>query len=419
MKSRSIAAPLALVVACLSCGTAPTPNVKSPEFPDDKNARCSVKKSQANPLVVEWPSADRATLEARSRRAIVPVRYVGCEMEVLRQCAIAGQYAYTALNKQKESMVVRDVDELYAKLPLGAAGLEGTLRSAGSLGLAMTMVGRYEWTGSPRYKDLQGQDCERATHVVSALIVGAFDFFSGKDSEVGAGVALAGVGAGGKTITKRETINEAGDESACARSTTKDVEPPNDCGATLRVEVMPIADAPAFAADVPAQAAPAPVATAPAATAPAATAQQPAATTQRLVVMGAAVRDTQTGLTWQRTWASAKSFWDAEGYCDELQLGSAEPWARSNLLAQGMAPAPRRRGEWRIPTVSELTTLKGVDTAMRGGFWAADRAMARAPVNRGNLLAQESADRSWVEFPLGVAHRGQYPSDKRNVRCVK
>jgi len=128
-------------------------------------------------LIVEWPSADRLTLEARVRKGVVPVRYAGCEMELLEQCSLAGQYAYPALNKQKESLTLRTVDDLYAKLPLGAASLEGQLKSAGELGLAMTMVGRYEWSGSPPFADLQG-NCEKATHVISALVVGTFDFYA-------------------------------------------------------------------------------------------------------------------------------------------------------------------------------------------------------------------------------------------------
>ncbi len=240
--------------AFLGCATLPSSPVKPPDLPTDKQTRCSVLKSQANPLIVEWPGADRATLEARARKAVVPVRYVGCEMEILKQCALPGQYAYTALNKQRESIVVRDVDELYAKLPLGAASLEGALKSAGELNVAMVMVGRYEWSGTPRYGDLQGPDCSQATHVVSALIVGAFDFFAGTDSEKGGGVGVAGAETGIRRQSKRTTIDEAGDEAACARSTTKDSEPPNDCGAMLRVEVIPIPDAPTFAEEKRAEA---------------------------------------------------------------------------------------------------------------------------------------------------------------------
>lgn len=408
--------------AFLGCATLPSSPVKPPDLPTDKQTRCSVLKSQANPLIVEWPGADRATLEARARKAVVPVRYVGCEMEILKQCALPGQYAYTALNKQRESIVVRDVDELYAKLPLGAASLEGALKSAGELNVAMVMVGRYEWSGTPRYGDLQGPDCSKATHVVSALIVGAFDFFAGTDSEKGGGIGVAGVETGIRKQSKRTTIDEAGDEAACARSTTKDSEPPNDCGAMLRVEVIPIPDAPAFTEEKRAEATPAappPVSTsAPAASPPVSTSAPATPASQRLVSKGGVLRDSQTGLLWAKEIRSGLSYDKAEEYCSELRLSEAPLRNRSNLLAQELAE-PRGNG-WRIPSANELMTLKGLDSSMRGAFWTSDESSARRTRVDGNLLAQVYfPPRTTIEFPLGVSHKGTSPYDKRNVRCVK
>lgn len=409
--------PLLCLVTLLGCAGIPATSTKTPDLPTDKQTRCSVLKSQANPLIVEWPGADRATLEARARRAIVPVRYLGCEMEILKQCSFPGQYSYTALNKQRESIVVRDVDDLYAKLPLGAASLEGTLKSAGELNVAMVMVGRYEWNGTPKYGDLQGADCSKATHLVSALIVGAFDFYAGTDSETSGGLGVAGVGAGARSQSKRAVIDEAGDEAACSRSTTKDSEPPNDCGAMLRVEVIPIPDAPAFAAaasaDAPAQpttpvSTPAPVTT-PAPAAPSA---------PRLVSMGGVLRDSQTGLLWAKEIRSGLSYDKAEEYCSGLRLSEAPLRQRSNLL--GQEPARPKGNGWRIPSASELMTLKGLDASMRGPFWTSDESSARLASPEGNLMAQVYfPPRTTIEFPLGVAHKGTSPYDPRNVRCVK
>jgi hypothetical protein len=46
------------------------------------------QEEPARPLIVEWPSADRAALEAQASHGLVVVRYEGCEMEVLRQCRV-------------------------------------------------------------------------------------------------------------------------------------------------------------------------------------------------------------------------------------------------------------------------------------------------------------------------------------------
>src|SRR5258708_54656 len=90
-------------------------------------AGCS---TATRPLIGEWPSADRAALESQARRGTVVVHYVGCEMEVLRQCTAPGAYAYAPTTRQRDKIAIRDADELYANLPLGAAALEGKLAKA-------------------------------------------------------------------------------------------------------------------------------------------------------------------------------------------------------------------------------------------------------------------------------------------------
>src|SRR5262245_12527784 len=77
--------------------------------------KCSVAKSSQRPLVVEWPAADRASLEATAKRGVVAVRYDGCEMEVLSSCVIPGKYNYVAVERQSEQIAIKNADDLYAK----------------------------------------------------------------------------------------------------------------------------------------------------------------------------------------------------------------------------------------------------------------------------------------------------------------
>jgi hypothetical protein len=53
-------------------------------------------------------------------------------MEVLRDCAAPGAYRYAAVQRKEESSSLKDEDELYAKIPLGAAQLVGELKSHGA-----------------------------------------------------------------------------------------------------------------------------------------------------------------------------------------------------------------------------------------------------------------------------------------------
>jgi hypothetical protein len=200
-----------------------------------------VKKSAEHPLVVEWPSADRATLEARAQSGLVAVRYVGCEMEVLHRCKLPGKYGYTAITPKHDTVTIRDTDELYASMPVGAAKLEGALAQTGQLNVSMTIVGRYDADHTDFTSDvLDSDDCARATHVVSGMTTGAFELSTGADASVGGGVSVAGIGGGAKSTSKRETLERDGHEEKCEGGSGAAGQPPDGCGAVLRLDVLPL-----------------------------------------------------------------------------------------------------------------------------------------------------------------------------------
>ncbi len=219
---------------------------KPPDFDRPGEAKCGVAKSQAEPLVVEWPSAARAKLEALSRTGVVAVHYSGCEMEVLASCNAPGKYAYTAITPKRDHVAIRNEDDLYANIPLGAARLEGKLERAGELDVDMSIVGRYASDRAVvRADELQGPDCSKATHVVTALTVGAFDFFAGAGASVSGSArsAVGGIGGGGGSQSEKELLNSDGRMDTCKGATTSDGRPPDGCGAILRLEVVPLGQA--------------------------------------------------------------------------------------------------------------------------------------------------------------------------------
>jgi hypothetical protein len=234
-----------LVSLSVGCGGGNTASqvLKNPELPTDTQAKCRVSKSQAEPLIVEWPETARAKLESLRKRGLVVVRYEGCELEVISQCRAKGNYTYSGVTAKQTTRKIRDADELYANLPLGAVKFEGKLQSAGQLNVDMTLVGRYE-APAARFSrgDLEG-DCETATHVIAALAVGSFTFSAGSDAAVGGsvGTVVPGVGGGGKSVASRELLTRDGDEKACAGAGSKDQAPPEGCGAMLQLEVVPVA----------------------------------------------------------------------------------------------------------------------------------------------------------------------------------
>lgn len=241
----------ALALGLVACGGQPGNNaasqlVKHPEVPSDAQAKCKVAKKQSEPLIVEWPDSARGKLESMTKRGLVAVRYEGCELEVLSQCRVKGNYGYQPITRKQSRVTIKDEDDLYASMPVGAVKLEGKLKTAGQLNVQMTIVGRYEAPGTRVFKDDLEGECNGATHVVAALTVGSFTFFAGSDAEVGggAGVGIAGinaVGGGAKSLASKETLQKDGDEASCGRSSASDKSPPEGCGALLQIEVFPIA----------------------------------------------------------------------------------------------------------------------------------------------------------------------------------
>jgi hypothetical protein len=241
---------LGLLLACVALGAcgggmgenAASKMAKPPELPSDKQAKCKVLKNREEPLVVEWPDTARGKLESLTHRGLVAVHYEGCELEVLGRCRVkTGTYGYSPITRKQSTVIIKDEDDLYANMPVGALRLEGKLKSAGQLNVQMTIVGRYEaQTTRIGESDLEGE-CGEATHVVSALTVGSFTFFAGAGAEASGGASFAGAGAGARSTAARETLEKDGDESACMRATGADPKPPEGCGALLQIEVMPLA----------------------------------------------------------------------------------------------------------------------------------------------------------------------------------
>lgn len=224
--------------------SAPSPDLKG-------QTKCAVTKSQSRPLIVEWSSTDRMELETKARQGIVAVRYVGCDMDVLERCSVPAKYKYVGATWKEEEQTIKDDDELYANLPIGAAKLEGRLHRSGALTVKMHLVGRYEAERpSVRLDELQG-DCQGATHFVYAVTLGAFDFYAGGQADVGGGAGAMGIGAGGASKAERVNIMKDGDPAACEKARRDDTAPPEQCGALIRLEVVPFGEARQLTASCP------------------------------------------------------------------------------------------------------------------------------------------------------------------------
>jgi len=237
-----MSAAFALFVSACATGTL-VPESQPPKYEPVGETKCAVTQSHSSPLIVEWPSTERAKLESLARSGVVPVRYTDCHMKTLASCRVKSSYKYVALTPKHDTLRVRNESELYASMPVYAASFEGKLKRAGELTVAMTIVGRFEADRATfSTSDLDG-DCAEATHVIAGVTSGAFQFAAGAAADTEGGAALLGARAGGKVESSRETLAQDGEEKACSASTEGASAPPFGCGAFLRLEMAPISKA--------------------------------------------------------------------------------------------------------------------------------------------------------------------------------
>ena len=190
-----------------------------PSLADAGMAHCAVAGGGLRPFVVEWPGADRGALELKLSRGVVAVRHDGCELEVLADCHVPEDYVYAGFTRKRDALTIRSADELYARLPVGAARLEPTLTRARELHVDMTLVGMVESRRADYSRaELTGR-CARATHVISGAQVGAFTFSAGATGDV---------------------LNQDGAPQACEAASSADRAAPEGCRALVRIELTPL-----------------------------------------------------------------------------------------------------------------------------------------------------------------------------------
>jgi hypothetical protein len=201
--------------------------------------KCELE-GNATPLTVEWSASRRSQLEGRMAQGTVIVRATGCEITVLSQCSLKLPYKYAGLTPKTETVTIRDDNELFANLPVGAATLRGKLASSGALNVTMTLVGRMATEPGRLHEDMLQGGCEGATHVLTGATVGAFEFSSGASVGQEGGGQVLGIGAGASHRSSKDTISRDGDQGACSAGKAGDDRPPGGCGAIVRIELSPL-----------------------------------------------------------------------------------------------------------------------------------------------------------------------------------
>jgi hypothetical protein len=233
---------LALLVdaLCAGCANGAAAESVMPSGGHDPTplAKCTVAASHEQPLVTEWPASYKARLEAMLHEGAVAVEYSGCDLRIVDTCHIVGTYAWKRTTLSTDTTDIHDEDDLYAKLPLGAASLSGQLKTSGSLHVQTTVAGQMQLVGTAAADATSGAECSRATHLVTALSVGAFKLVAGGEASASAGADVGSNGVHASGTQTKSVLRAAGDPASCDRS-TKD-EPHPDCRSPIQIFLTPI-----------------------------------------------------------------------------------------------------------------------------------------------------------------------------------
>ena len=229
----------ALISSAFGCGSVNPPRAAAPDVPMGVGqTKCQIAKGQDNPLVTEWAASEKANLEAHLARGAVVVAYSGCELRLLPDCPVRGGYQWRRTTTSTDVIEIRDEDELYAKLPLGAVTLEGELQRSGRLAVQTTVSGQLVLQGLVLEDIARNPACVGATHVMGQLSVGAFKLRSGGSMKTGGGVGVPMVGGSASTSSEEVVVREAGSPDKCKEATEQAPHP--ECRSPLQIFLQPL-----------------------------------------------------------------------------------------------------------------------------------------------------------------------------------
>lgn len=125
---------------------------------------------------------------------------------------------------------------MFAELPLGAASLSTNVKGGRALRTDYMLAGQYALPPDAAFSksDLRGSDCSRATHVVSAVYVGAFVMSAGESREMDAKATLFSARARGDSLADINVLKTEGDPDACAIA-QKEGKENYGCAVPLRI----------------------------------------------------------------------------------------------------------------------------------------------------------------------------------------
>lgn len=248
--------PISVVsVMVLGCGGSQPGAVTDPVKPDKPTAgkalgeeplRCdpAAMKGKLSPLIVDWKSTKRGDLEAAMADGVAVVKLTCEGIEVLPDCRVAGDYGFRAISVKRDNTLIEGRDAISASFGGIVGGVAADLSRNAKLDLATVLVGKRATTRISLYRGevAVGEDCDQATHFIRRADVGAFAMTSGTSVEAGAAAKIMGQGVETSSGSKEVRSNRDGEPTSCSKLERNAANPPERCGALIRVSLSPIKD---------------------------------------------------------------------------------------------------------------------------------------------------------------------------------
>jgi TPR repeat protein len=238
---------LALCAACAPGAAAEKLRSEAPTandaIGDDDAPACGDRPVYGEPLVVDLPSAARLDLEVAMKAGVPVVRYDCGKLELVKGCRLDGGFEYAGVSLKEDVVVLRNRDEVRANLPISGATIAASLDRGTSLQLAVAMIGKQSTTVQEATQaELEGS-CDGATHFVRAALVGAFAMQRASDASVKAAAEIFGAGLSAATSADRDATMRDGKVDDCRSAAPEASSPPGQCASSIRLELVPIAEA--------------------------------------------------------------------------------------------------------------------------------------------------------------------------------
>ena len=194
----------------------------------------------AESFVVDLESNQRSDLELAMKDGLAVVSYDCRALKIVKDCRVKGSYSYAGVTPKEDVVKLSSRDEVAANLPVGGAKLAAGLERGKTIDIALIMVGKQRSTRREVIKaDLEGE-CSGATHVVRGAYVGAYALSTGTVGEVRAAAQVFGAGTDAKSRAEKQVGKSDGNPAVCKGASRGATSAPDQCGAALRIELLPV-----------------------------------------------------------------------------------------------------------------------------------------------------------------------------------